>query len=147
MKMTILNNKKVMYGSAVLLVGLAGYVIWNKQQKKKDIKYINDVLDGSVADPTTGGAQKIITKSEASALPDGTFPIKFGQKNKKVLALQQALNRKYQSGIDQDGKFGISTANSICKNYLTFCKSGLSDTATIKLAGSISNEDYNKIIK
>lgn len=144
--MKILNNKPVLYGSAIALIGLTGYIIWNKHEKKKDIKYINDVLDGAVADPTTGGAQKIITPTQAAALPDGIFPIKFGDKNKKVLALQQALNRKYQSGIDQDGRAGISTYNSICKNYLTFCKSGISDTLTIKTVGDISNEDYNKLV-
>ena len=85
--MKILNNKPVMYGSGIVLIGLTAYIIWNKQQKKKDIKYIYDVLDGVVADPTTGSAQRTITKAEASALPDGVFPLKFGDKNKKVLKL------------------------------------------------------------
>ncbi len=143
--MKLIHNKPVMYGSAVVLLGLTAYIIWNKQQKKKDIQYIYDVLNGAVADPSAGPGQRVLTKSEASSLPDGTFPLKFGQKNKKILALQQALNKKYSSGIDADGRYGISTANSICKNYLFACTTG-SDSITKQLAGSISNEDYTKIV-
>lgn len=143
----LLKNKKVLIGVGIGAVALTAWLIYNNDKKKKEIQYINDVLDGKVADPTTGGAQKIISKTDLSKMPVGVFPLKFGDKNQKVYALQVALNRKYGTSIDLDGKFGITTSNAICKYYLTFCKSGISDTVTIKATTPFSYEDYNKIIK
>jgi hypothetical protein len=96
------------------IVGVVAYVVVRRKNNEKKIQQINDILDQKVQDPNTGAGQKIIQKSEYDKLPMGQYPIKFGQKNKRVYEIQKMLNRKYGTSIDLDGRYGESTWNVLC---------------------------------
>jgi len=119
--MKITTNEKIIYGVGLGLVALTVYIVINRKRKAKEIKAINDILDSKVADPNKDGGQVIIQKSVYDKLPDGQFPLKFKDISKKVYDLQKALNVKYGTSIDQDGKFGQSTASALCKHYFGSC--------------------------
>ena len=109
-------NKKYTYayiGGALALFGIATLLII-RNKNKKAIKKINDILDVNVKDPNQSGSQVIITKSEYDSLPNGQYPIKFGEKNKRVYEIQKLLNRNYGTTIDVDGKYGDSTFRALC---------------------------------
>ena len=116
------NTKVLTYaGIGVAVAGIIVLAIIRKKNKKA-IQQINDILDAKIKDPNASSSgQTIITKSERDKLPDGRFPLKFGDKNKKVYDLQNLINKKYGLSIDLDGRFGQSTASALCKNYYTFC--------------------------
>ena len=97
-----------------LIVGGVVYVVNRRKKNERKIQQIKDILDQKVADPNTGAGQKIILKNEYDALPMGQYPIKFGQKNKRVYEIQKMLNRKYGLSIDLDGRYGESTWNALC---------------------------------
>ena len=96
------------------IVGVVVYVNVRRKNNQKKIQMINDILDQKVQDPNTGAGQKIIQKSEYDKLPMGQYPIKFGEKNKRVYEIQKMLNRKYGTSIDLDGRYGESTWNVLC---------------------------------
>jgi hypothetical protein len=96
------------------IVGVVTYVVIRRKNNANKIQQINDILDQKVQDPNTGAGQKIIQKSEYDKLPMGQYPIKFGQKNKRVYEIQKMLNRKYGTSIDLDGRYGESTWNALC---------------------------------
>jgi len=138
--MKLTKNEKIIYGIGLGLVALTVYVVINRKRKAKEIKAINDILDSKVTDPKKDGGQVIIEKSVYDKLPDGQFPLKFGSKSKKVYDLQKALNVKYGTSIDQDGKFGQSTASALCKHYFRFCVTDIQSRLY-----EITNEDFTKI--
>ena len=101
--------------AVVVLVSATVFIAVRRSKNKKEIAAINDRLDGKTADPNAVG-QKIISATDLGGLPDGSYPIKIGDKNKKVYAIQQLLNKKFGSGIDLDGVYGDSTFKSLCTN-------------------------------
>lgn len=101
--------------SITTVLGLTAFIIVRRIKNKKLITTINGELEGKIADSSNAG-QKVIDAAAQAALPDGTYPIQIGAKNKKVLAIQQLLNSKFQSGIDIDGVYGDSTYQSLCNN-------------------------------
>ena len=108
-------------GGAVAITGIIALVVIRSKNKKK-IQDINDILDSKIKDPNASSTgQTIISKSDRDKLPNGRFPLKFGDKNKKVYDLQVLINKKYGLNIDLDGRFGQSTASALCKNYYTLC--------------------------
>lgn len=96
------------------IVGASAYIYIRRKKNGVKIQQINDILDQKVADPQTGGGQKVILKSEYDALPMGQYPIKFGQKNKRVYEIQKMLNKKFGTSIDLDGVYGESTWKVLC---------------------------------
>jgi len=100
----------------VMALSVITFVIIRRRKNKKLIKDINDILDAKVKDPNQTGTQTVLPPSEVAKLPVGNFPLAIGDKNQKVHAVQMALNRKFGSGIDADGKYGESTFVSMCKN-------------------------------
>ena len=140
--MKLTKNEKIIYGIGLGLVALTVYVVINRKRKNKEIKAINDILDSKVADPNKDGGQVIIEKSVYEKLPDGKFPLKLGDKSKKVFDLQKALNTKYGTSIDQDGKFGQSTATAICKHYKPYCFTDIQSRLL-----EVTNEDLTNIKK
>lgn len=120
MKLDKRKTIAIVGGAAVLSIII--FIIVRRNKNKKTIEEINKILDGTAKDPNAqSGGQTIIPKSVYDALPEGRFPLKFGQKNKKVYELQRLLNTKYGLSIDLDGKFGQSTASALCKNYFIGC--------------------------
>jgi hypothetical protein len=102
--------------AGIVAISIISFVVIRRNKNKKLIKQLNDILDAKIVDPNQSGSQVIISKTEYDKLPVGNFPLKIGEKNKKVYDVQMALNRKYSSGIDVDGKYGESTFVSMCSN-------------------------------
>jgi hypothetical protein len=102
--------------AGAVVISLITFVVIRRNKNKKLIKELNDILDSKVPDPNKSGSQIILTPAQLGTLPNGNFPLKIGDKNKKVYDVQMALNRKFGSGIDADGKYGESTFQSMCSN-------------------------------
>ena len=102
--------------AGVLALSIVTFIVIRRKKNKKVIKEINDIIDAKIPDPNTTGSQVIITPEERDKLPVGSFPLKIGDKNRKVYDVQMALNKKYGSGISVDGKYGESTFSSMCSN-------------------------------
>lgn len=102
--------------AGALAISLITFVVIRRNKNKKLIKQINDILEAKIPDPNQTGSQKILPPEELKKLPVGSFPLKIGDKNQKVYDVQMALNRKFGSGIDADGKYGESTFVSMCSN-------------------------------
>jgi len=120
--MALTKKQKFAIIGAVALVSIITFIVIRRNKNKKTIEQLNQILDGKVKDPnkqTEGQLQ--INKAELDKLPLGRFPLKIADKNKKVFDLQKLLNRKYGLTIDEDGKFGQSTASALCKNYFQTC--------------------------
>lgn len=114
--MKLTTNEKIIYGVGLGLVALTVYIVINRKRKAKEIKAINDILDSKVADPNAPIGNVIITEDKFKSLPDGKFPIKIGDKSKKVYAIQQALKKLWNANIDLDGVYGESTFQTMCSN-------------------------------
>ena len=119
------KNKKIAIVAASVIVGIIIFVAVRRNGNAKKVKEISDILDGKKQDPNSGGGQNIIPKSEYDKLPAGTYPIKFGQKNKKVYEIQKLLNKKFGSNIDLDGRYGETTWKAMCdKIWSSWIKAG-----------------------
>ena len=68
----------------VILGGATVGILVNRSIKKKKEQEILDIINGTKSDPNTSSAQTIISKADLDKLPNGTFPLKIGDKNKKV---------------------------------------------------------------
>lgn len=140
------NRTIYIIAGSVLVLGTACFILINRSNKKKDLKIINDILDGNVKDPNQGGGQVVISTADLNKLPIGYFPLKRGDKNQKVAALQKALNKAYGTSVSIDGTFGKETYDILCSKYFTLpcppLSLGLSASRTI----SASNfEDINSM--
>ena len=110
-----LSKKNIYIGIGLIAsVSAIVYIINRRKKNEKTIQQIKDILDQKIKDPNTGGGQKIILKNEYDALPIGQYPIKFGDKNKRVYEIQIMLNKKFGTSIDLDGKYGNSTYQVLC---------------------------------
>ncbi len=153
--MKLTTNEKIIYGVGLGLVALAVYVVINRKRKAKEIKAINDILDSKVADPNAPVGNVIITQDKFKALPDGKFPIKIGDKSKKVYAIQQALKKLYNANIDLDGVYGESTFTTMCSkvwntkfytSYETTCIDHALNDPTLRTRRKITQEDYETVV-
>jgi hypothetical protein len=102
--------------AGVVVASLITYIVIRRNKNKKLIKEIDDILMAKVTDPNQTGSQTILSPDQYKALPDGNFPLKIGDKNKKVHDVQMALNRKFGANINVDGKYGESTFVAMCSN-------------------------------
>ncbi len=156
--MALSKKQKIVIGVAsVVIVGTVIFIIVNRKKKMKKMKEINDILEARVPDPSsTNTGQKIITAEVAKALPDGVYPVKFGEKNKKVYALQVALNKSFGTSIDLDGKYGETTWKALCDNvWSSIFKVGecyellktkpTAGNPTGLIKRYITQDDYNKV--
>jgi hypothetical protein len=157
--MALSKKQKIVIGvTSAIVVGTIIFIVVNRRKKQKKMKEINDILDARVVDPSSPNqGQKILKPEEVKALPDGVFPIKFGDKNKKVLAIQQALNKAYGKTIDQDGRYGETTWKALCDNvWSSWLKVGecyeltktrpTASNPTGLIKRYITQDDYDKII-
>jgi hypothetical protein len=106
---------------AVMVVGAISYIAYRRNSNKKIIGEINDILDGTATDPNNKpqGGEIILSQTDYNSLPAGSFPLKIGDKNKKVYDMQKNLKANYGSNLDLDGKFGVGTYSVICDKYFT----------------------------
>ena len=102
--------------AGAVVISLITFVVIRRNKNKKLIKELNDILDAKIPDPNQTNSGGVISPAEAKALAEGNFPLKIGEKNKKVYDVQMALNKKFGSGIKVDGKYGESTFQSMCSN-------------------------------
>lgn len=147
------NRKTIIIISSIAVVSAIVYGIFKRSDNKKKIKLINDILDGSIKDPNSGGGQNIITKTDYESLPNGNFPLKIGSKNKKVYEIQKLLNSNYGTSIDLDGKYGEQLWNIMCEKvwsswytnkYLVCYEAKLSTNSPL-IRRSISASDFETI--
>ena len=66
---------------------------------------------GTQAGTTTSAPAASTTPAPATSTP--VTPIKIGVENPSIKELQKTLNTKFQSTLDQDGKYGPKTAASV----------------------------------
>lgn len=140
--MALTKRQKIGYIALAVAVGTIAYIVVNRNKNQKIIDEINDILDGAKQDPSkkqTGG-QKVIQKSEYDKLPVGNFPLKVGDKNKKVYDLQKLLNDNYGANLDLDGKFGQGMYSVLCKHYWSLCGSSIG-----VYLRTISQADFDEI--
>lgn len=100
----------------VIVAALGGlaYLIWwlnGKYGKPKDEKNTSDGSSGSGS--TSGGSP---SANSFASLPNGSFPLKKGQKSKFVYLLQQSLNQ-LGGNLSVDGDFGNKTESELKKQF------------------------------
>jgi hypothetical protein len=121
--MKLTKRQIIGYSALAVSIGAIIYVINNKKKNEVMIKQIISILDGKTEDPSNPkmGGQVVIKQNEIEKLPMGNYPLKIGDKNKKVHALQQLLNTNFGSNLDLDGKFGQGMYSVLCDNYWSVC--------------------------
>lgn len=126
--MNKLSTKQVVILSAVglLLLSTSAFIAIRRSRNNKKVEQINDIIDGETKDPSNnGGGQVVLKSSEYELLPNGTFPIKLGAKNKKIFDLQKNANANYGTSLDVDGAYGDATYNFMCdKVWSSYYKIG-----------------------
>lgn len=110
----------ILITGALAVVGTGIYIAVRAPIKKAMAQKINDILDAKIKDPNQSVGQTIISATDLAKLPVGNFPLKVGDANQKVYALQQALNRNYGTSIDLDGKFGQGLYKVLCDKYFNY---------------------------
>ena len=121
------------------------FVIIRRRKNKKLIKDINDILDAKVKDPNAPQGQIILSNEELKKLPVGNFPLKVGDKNQKVGALQTILNKNYGTKISVDGKFGVELYKILCDKYFIYGCSVLGVANMYKR--TITSSDFDEMSK
>lgn len=96
-----------------LVLGSLIWILVSRHNKKKKIKIIHDILDGFKSDPT-GTGNAVMNQEDYKNLPVGNFPLKIGDKNKKVYEVQKLLNQKFGTSVDLDGKYGEQLWEAMC---------------------------------
>lgn len=121
-------KSKALLITGILLTGAAvgGYFIYRSIQKGKQ-----DKPDGSEADAldqqllnviNSGGNPSTVTPTTTAqqsyaALPQGSFPLRVGQKSKYAWIIQSYLNCAHNAGLAVDGAWGKKSAAALKKYY------------------------------
>jgi hypothetical protein len=113
------QEKWALFGGGLAL-SVFIFVVVRRAKNKVLIKKINDILDRKVREEGSPSGQVILTQQQINALPIGSFPLKVGDKNRKVYDLQINLNRNYGTQISADGKFGTETYKILCDKYFNY---------------------------
>ena len=129
----------------VAVLSVITFILIRRNKNKILIKQITDILDSKIKDPNAPQGQVILSKEELNKLPVGNFPLKVGDKNQKVGALQTMLNKNYGTKISVDGKFGVELYKILCDKYFNYGCSivGIANTYT----RTISSADFDEISK
>jgi hypothetical protein len=129
----------------VAVLSVITFILIRRNKNKILIKQITDILDSKIKDPSAPQGQVILSKEELNKLPVGNFPLKVGDKNQKVGALQTMLNKNYGTKISVDGKFGVELYKILCDKYFNYGCSivGIANTYT----RTISSADFDEISK
>lgn len=129
----------------VAVLSVITFIVIRRNKNKILIKQITDILDSKIKDPSAPQGQVILSKEELNKLPVGNFPLKVGNQNQKVGALQTMLNKNYGTKISVDGKFGVELYKILCDKYFNYGCSivGIANTYT----RTISSADFDEISK
>lgn len=135
------KNIYIIIGAA-LVTGVVVHVIVRRKKNQKMIDQIHNILDGTASDPSKSksSGQVEVPQSMIEKLPAGNFPLKIGDKNRKVYDLQVTMNRVYGSNLDTDGKFGQGLYSALCDKYWSVCGSSVG-----YYGREISQKDYDAI--
>jgi hypothetical protein len=130
---------------ALSLAVAAGVIIYIANRRKKNqaaIENINKILEGAVPDPSKpkGSGQVIVPDADINKLPVGRFPLKVGDKNRKVYDLQKIMNQVYNANLDLDGRFGQGMYSVLCSKYWSLCGSSFG-----YYGREISQSDFDEI--
>lgn len=104
-KVKISTKKALMIGGGILaltLIGTVGYLLYKKHKDGKPISL------RSIASGLTGGTGGF--RCEYTG-----YPVRYGSCGIEVKTLQQYLNKKYNAGLNVDGKFGSLTKEAALK--------------------------------
>ena len=138
------REKWAMVGGAVVLSTIV-FVLIRRNKNAIMIKQINAILDGKKREEGAPSGQIILTNQQASQLPIGSFPLKVGDKNRKVYDLQMNLNRNYGTQISADGKFGTELYKILCDKFWNY------GCTVLGIANmyyrTISSADFDEIAK
>jgi hypothetical protein len=129
----------------VAVLSVITFIVIRRNKNKLLIKQITDILDSKIKDPSAPQGQVILSKEELNKLPVGNFPLKVGDKNQKVGALQTMLNKNYGTKISVDGKFGVELYKILCDKYFNY---GCSVVGVVNMyKRTISSADFDEISK
>jgi len=131
----------------IAVLSVITFIVVRRNKNKILINQINDILDSKVKDPNAPTGQVIISQADLKKLPIGNFPLKIGDKNQKVYALQQALNKNYGTNISLDGKFGVELYKILCDNYFNWGCTVIPFGAVNIYKRTISSADFDAISK
>jgi len=135
-------RKIVGYTTLAFIIGVGIAIAVRRKKNAKLIDEINGILDGTKEDPSKpkGSGQVDLNKTDLDKLPAGNFPLKVGDKNKKVYDLQRTMNQVYGTNLDMDGKFGQGLYSALCDKFWTFCGSNVG-----YYGRTISQKDFDEI--
>lgn len=131
----------------IAVLSVITFIVVRRNKNKILIGQINDILESKVKDPNAPTGQVIISQTDLKKLPIGNFPLKVGDKNQKVYALQQALNKNYGTSISLDGKFGVELYKILCDKYFNIGCSIFGIGGTNMYKRTISSADFDAILK
>ena len=140
-----MKKTKIILGiSSFIVIGTVVAIILNRRRKNNLINEINLILDGEKASPQEGGGT-VIPKTDYDKLPNGNFPLKYADKNKKVYALQKALKSRYGAKVDLDGRFGAGTYSALCDKYFSFCPPVIETIGLTATRREVSQANFDEI--
>ena len=85
--MKLSRRQIIGYSALAVSIGAIIYVINNKKKNEVIIKQIIAILDGKAEDPSNPkmGGQVVISPNDVSKLPNGNYPLKIKDRNKKKI--------------------------------------------------------------
>lgn len=103
---------------AFVVVAIIGSIIfWKRDWIKEKLKVVQRPKTANESQQSAV-VQAPISPSSPSSISTNdqyTFPLKLGSKGTTVKALQNALNRKYNAHLAEDGYFGPATESALVK--------------------------------
>lgn len=131
----------------VAVLSVITFIVIRRNKNKILMNQINDILDSKIKDPNAPLGQVIISQVEFKKLPIGTFPLKVGDKNQKVYALQVALNKNYGTNISLDGKFGVELYKILCDKFFNYGCTIIPFGGVNIYKRKIDSTDFDEILK
>lgn len=110
-------DKTVLIVVLLMLVSVGGYAFYHFYWRKRNAPLIPATSpNGGQVNPGGSGTYNEIP-SAVKQMPNGDFPLKRGDKNRRTYALQVALNFLHGTNLSEDGIFGPLTENAVVQNY------------------------------
>ncbi len=104
----------------LIVIGIVVFITYYTLSNKNKLKKTNipDPKKPGTNPPVIPKTSKVkYNEATITALPDGEYPIVFGQKSKLVFLLQYALNVLNNDTLTLDGNFGKQTTASVVMQF------------------------------